>query len=88
MFVYRVAYRWPNGEVEGFLGIGAEKDIAEADARERIASRIRILKQKGLVPSNANFNEKALITSEEQVTDEEYGIIQNDWDSRVLMDSR
>ena len=79
LFRCQLAYRLPNGEIEGFEGMGASKDNARQDCLNQINRKLQMIAQmKG---AELYFDHSRLIESPTGLTAEEIEAIKRDWAS-------
>lgn len=76
MFKHCLAYRWANGDVEGFKGIGSTKTSARNDAIQQIQRKMSI------VPTQ-KFNPDSVIESDDSLTLDERKLVRDDWQTNV-----
>lgn len=82
MYVYRVAYRHENGDVEGFVGTGINETAAKQDAYRKIRQKITFLasiQEKSGLECSVEINPERLCVSGAGLTAEELESIKNDW---------
>ena len=73
MFLYQLAYRWANGDVEGFVGSSpTSADTAERNALALIAQKARDIVGEQWTPDS-------VIRHESRVTVAELATIKADW---------
>lgn len=71
MYIFRMAYRHSNGEVEGFCGCGSSQAAAERDAERKVRSKCLALDQI--------YDRNRRIDSVRGVDKAEMEIIRADW---------
>ena len=77
MFEHKLAYRYSNGEVEGFVGIAlTNENKAKEKAIQKVKEKIRVIRDTRNEP---DFDEKQLIVSLHDCTADEFLQIQQDW---------
>lgn len=72
MFTFNIGYRHQNGEVEGFVGTGSDKDAAERNAIRKAAGKAKAI--------NHPFESSRLIYTRTGLTKEEYEQLKKDWE--------
>lgn len=72
MFIYRMAYRHENGEVEGFAGCGFTEEAAEKDAHRKAG-----VKCEGI---GKPFSLARCINTKAGLTGEEMATVRADWE--------
>jgi hypothetical protein len=78
----RVAYRHPNGEVEGFKGVGGTKKKARDDAIDQIQRKLAIVRQD-FRPDDPPYDPARLITSHLKLSVVELKVVLKDWSTNV-----
>lgn len=73
MFEDRIAYRWRNNEVEGFVGAGTTAAAARANAISQIRAKCDVL--------NEAFDTTRVIIDDEELTSAELLQLCDDWGS-------
>lgn len=73
MHVHRIAYRLPNGDVEGFKGVGSTPVAAAVAAVGQVRRKLAILGADERLEDSRTYH------SREGLTDVEYANVQNDW---------
>lgn len=71
MFLFRLAYRHQNNEVEGFKGVGFTKQTAQADAERNARNKCEAIRQP--------YDPNRLINNPEGLSPEDLKIIRKDW---------
>lgn len=81
MFEYRLAYRFSNGDIEGFIGTNFTEKAARENAIDQIYKKIAWINDLGT--TKEQFSDNRIITSFDGLTKEEKEIIRNHWNSNV-----
>lgn len=71
MYKFRIAYRFQNGEVKGYVGYGFNKELAKENAYKKIYEDLSFLKEP--------FSRTNVILSKNGVSKEEMALIRKDW---------
>jgi hypothetical protein len=71
VYIYRLAYRHHDGEVEGFVGVGFDKKAAEHAAVRKAAAKVRAIGQV--------FRADGVIHRPEGLSPDEVAQIRRDW---------
>ena len=71
MYRHNIAYRFNNGQIQGFTGYAFNKEKAEKDAIAKIRYKLTFLDE--------TFEEKNLINSFNGLDRKEIDLIKNDW---------
>jgi hypothetical protein len=71
VYVYRLAYRHQNGEVEGFVGVGFEKKTAERAAVMKALAKVRAIGQV--------FRADGVIRRDDGLSPDEVAQVRQDW---------
>ena len=80
MFEHRLAYRFANGEVEGFKGSGFTKASAKTDAINQILRKLEIVNNNGIATPH-QYDPARVIERPDDVNPIEIEQIQRDWKS-------
>jgi hypothetical protein len=76
MFLFRCAYRYVTGEVEGFTGTAlSSKDRAREDCMEQIRRKVDICRE--------SFEEKRIILNPARLNAAERSVVRMDWKTNV-----
>ena len=77
----QMAYRLPNGEIEGFEGMGASRDNACQDCLNQINRKLQMIAE--MQREELYFEHSRLVESGTGLTGEEAETIKRDWASGV-----
>lgn len=81
MFECRLAYRFGNGDIEGFTGCGSTKESAERNCIAQMRRKISTI--VSLVCPDVIFTEANVIRSSSGLTKAQQAQIKKDWGSTV-----
>lgn len=73
MYEYRIAYRFTNNDVEGFVGIGFDNKKAREHAIQKVKNKIECIENEAV------FSDSRLITDSGSCTEQELKTIASDW---------
>lgn len=76
MFKHNLAYRFSNGEVEGFTGFGFSKEQARINAIQKVGKKLDLLSD---MLGKQTFTESSVIESDKGLTAAERAQIRKDW---------
>ncbi|WEY79791.1 hypothetical protein P5667_11720 [Bacillus velezensis] len=71
MYEYKIAYRFDNSEVQGFIGIGFTKKSAQENAIRKIENKLGIIGE--------NYNNLRVIKNKNNISHYELKQIKKDW---------
>jgi hypothetical protein len=77
MFLHNIAYRHLNGEVEGFIGIGSNKDVAKADANRQIQRKLSMFQNPQIL------NMDRVITNPNKLSIQELKQVKQNWNTML-----
>jgi len=71
MYVFKLAYRHENGEIEGFAASAFSQSAAERNALNKVRAKVREIRQ--------TFDESRVIRSDKGLTPDEKKQVRADW---------
>lgn len=75
MFEWKLAYRFDNGQIEGFKGIGTNEESALNDCFRQIKKKLEIVKE--------SYNGKNILNDFTGLSEQQIKDIKTDWKSNL-----